>query len=336
MRDIFEIVDNFAINKSVESKLLWGKPDKISNPKVSVLMPVFSHPDYFRFSLKSVIEQDYKEEYEIIVVDNNDDWDSKSPNQEIVEEYDCPYVLYYRNQKNIGIYGNWNRCIELSHAPFITFCHDDDMLQPTCLSRLMHLQNKNGEKAIYSAMNTINEKGEFISKQSDWSSKVKFGVLHLKDNYEYTLFDQMLSSVGFGCGCLFSKRCLKEIGGYSQDFYPSSDYALQAHYTYRYGSIFNCIATFNYRIAENESLNVYNRFAEVDLHFRNCMKKHIWLPNFILNRINKANYNVSKIHFAVKWGHKDQSLANDIRPIDLNILKVVRKLRRLHCYRFSL
>lgn len=335
MRNIFDIVDNFAINKDIESKLLWGDLDRNKHPKASILMPVFSHPDYFRLSLKSAIEQDYNEEYEIVVVDNNDNWNEKSPNQEIVEELNNPKVLYYRNEKNIGMLGNWNRCIELAHANFVTYCHDDDMLLPNCLSRLMFLQKKHGDKAIFSAYNTMDDNGNITSNYK-FETRTKFGVLHLKDCYEYTLYDQMLSSVGFGVGCLFAKYCLMEIGGYSQDFYPSADYALQAHYTFRYGSIYNSVATFRYRIAENESLKIYDKFADADIHFRNCMVPHICLPNFILNRINKANYNVSKIRFAIKWGHQDPSLAENIPPIDQKIIKIAKRFRSFHRYKFSL
>lgn len=156
------------------------------------------------------------------------------------------------------------------------------------------------------------------------------------DYYPYTLFNQFISSAGFGVGCLFSRKCLLEIGGYDSEFYPSSDYAMQAHYTFRYGSVYNCIPTFNYRVAENESLTVYDKFAEVDRHFRDCMKKHIGLPNFVLNRIIKANYNISKIKFAILWGKKYALLANRIRLSDRLIMSIVNKLLAFRRYKLSL
>ena len=50
--------------------------------------------------------------------------------------------MYYKNEKILGMLGNWNRGIELARAPFVTYCHDDDMLLPSALSRLMELQKK--------------------------------------------------------------------------------------------------------------------------------------------------------------------------------------------------
>ncbi len=301
MRNIFEKKDNFITFKNIKSNLTWGNLKSCENPKVSIIMPVFNHPEYFRLSLKSAIEQDYKDKYEIIVVDNNDQGEAPTENQKIVEQFNSPKVLYYRNEKNIGMFGNWNRGIELAHAPYITYCHDDDMLLPNALTRLMEIQKRTGDKAIFSAYNTMDCDNN-ITMSYRFSRKKKWGILTRRDYYPYTLFDQFLDSCGFGVGCLFSKQCLIEIGGYDPEFYPSADYALQAHYTYRFGSVFNCIPTFNYRIAENESLKVYALFCDVDKHFRKCMRKGLMLPNFILDRIIEANYNLSKINYAIKWG----------------------------------
>ena len=162
MRDILEIKDNFSIYKGIKSSLLWGNPSYCKKPKVSIIMPVFNHPDYFRKSLSSAINQDYTDDYEIIVVDNNDQTDGPTSNQVIVEEFRNPKVLYYKNEKNIGMFGNWNRGIELARAPFVTYCHDDDMLLPSALSRLMELQKKTGDKAIFSAYNKMDDKRDNI------------------------------------------------------------------------------------------------------------------------------------------------------------------------------
>ena len=173
---------------------------------------------------------------------------------------------------------------------------------------------------------TIFSSGEYISKR-------KWGMLVSCDYYPYTLFNQFISSAGFGVGCLFSRKCLLDIGGYDPEFYPSSDYAMQAHYTFRYGSVYNCIPTFNYRVVENESFSVYDKFVEVDRHFRNCMKKHISLPNFILNRIIKANYNISQINFAIIWGKENISLHENVRFGDKLIMYIVYKLALFRRYK---
>ena len=102
MRDIFEIKNNFLEYKDVESKLIVGDISKISNPKVSIIMPVYNHPDYFELALKSAINQDYNEPYEIVVVDN-DDAKEITRNQTVVENDYQSNILYYKNAKNISL-----------------------------------------------------------------------------------------------------------------------------------------------------------------------------------------------------------------------------------------
>ena len=322
MRDIFEYRDNFKKYSEIESKLLVGDVSLIPDPIVSVVMPIFNRPQYLKTALQSVIEQTFKGNYEIIIVDNNDTVAGKNANQLVIESINSDKVLYYRNEKNIGMLGNWNRCIELARAPYVVFCHDDDMLLPDALRILMDLKSKNPDKAIFGARNVINTNGDLISRCYFPATK-KFGLFKYRNAYGFMKEDVFVSSPGFGCGCLFDKKHLIDIGGYDSEFYPSSDYALNALYVFKYGGVFSCIPTFNYRIAENESLNVYEKFVEVDKHFRECMSNHMKWPNFILKRIIIANYRISKIHFAITWGKKEPTLINQLKFSDKLVMKLV-------------
>lgn len=272
--------------------------------EVSVIIPVYNRPDTFFFSLESVLKQDYKKPYEIVIVDNYND-SEESPNLKIIKEKNPQNVVYYHNQENLGMYGNWNRGIQLASADYITYCHDDDIFLPNCLSRLMELQKEVGKKCILSRYNRIDEKGNYISKYR-YPHK-GFVFLKEKDHYEYTLYNQFIASMGFGVGCLFNRRCMIELGGYNKAFYPSADYALQSSYTYYYGCVINNIPTFNYRVAKNESINTYKQFSEKDRLFRKQMIRKLKYPNCFLNRIILANYRTSTIYNAILWGKQDKT-----------------------------
>jgi glycosyltransferase involved in cell wall biosynthesis len=331
MRDIFSTRDNFCLYAHIKSHFLYGDFEKCGMPAISILMPVYAHPYFFRFALESAINQDYGYEYEIIVVDNHGLTDGINDYQKVIIEYNAPNVFYYRNEKNIGVTANLNRCIELARAPFITFCHDDDMLLPDALSRLMKLQNK-FKKAILSSFNTIDKDGNYISMYS----KPKLGILTLKDAYRYKLCDQFVQSGSTGLGCLFARESMIEIGGYDEEFYPSGDYALCSCYIYRFGAVFSNNSTINYRIAENGSMSGYIYFADIDKHIRECIKKKLPYPGWILNIIIRANYNISKIVFAVDWGNKPKSLLASIRFSDRFIMKIVRCILNFKKYKMTL
>ena len=97
MRDIFEIKDYFSLYKDVKSVLECGNVDNCPHPSVSIMIPCYNHPDYFKKALLSALNQDYQGEYEIVVVDNDDSKEMTS-NRKIVEEFNSPKVLYYHNQ----------------------------------------------------------------------------------------------------------------------------------------------------------------------------------------------------------------------------------------------
>lgn len=319
MKDIFIKKNNYEINEQIKSVLLYGDLGLLPSPKVSIIMPVYKRPDTFKEALQSALSQDYQESYEIIVVDNYDEA-GDSPNLEVVKKAGANNIFYYRNLHNLGMLGNWNRGIELARAPYVTYCHDDDQLLPNCLSRLMELQKLSGNKCILSAMNIIDEKGNYVLKYNYPHRSKRFFVE--RDHYNYTLFDQFIASKGFGVGCLFNKECMLEIGGYDQDYYPSADYALHSCYTYYYGCVFNCIPTFNYRMANNESLNQFQKFAERDYFFRQCMIEKLTIPRWFLKRVNDALHRINTVTLSIKWGGKSKELINTIKKSDTLIVRI--------------
>lgn len=203
MTSIFDIKDNFALHKDVKSELQYGNLDAVKNPTVTIIVPCYNHPKYLTKALLSAINQDYKKEYEIIVVDN-DDSSEYTENRKIVEDVNSPKVLYYHNKKNIGGIGNWNRGVELARAPYITYCHDDDMLLPNCLTILMDCQSRYGEKAVLGLRNHI-DKDDKIIYRTIFKPKF-FSILWPRKERQYTLLQHFTLPIGFCVGSLYCKK----------------------------------------------------------------------------------------------------------------------------------
>lgn len=293
--DIFNKKNCFAEWAHVKSELIVGDYNKCPDPIVSIIIPCYNRPDYFKLSLLSALNQDCNFSYEIIVVDNNAQ-DVTFQNQVVVEECYSGNVFYYRNDQNIGAAGNWNRGIELARASYITFCHDDDLLLPNCLSLLMGIQRETGNKCILSAYNRIDKDGNYTFFKDALRRKKHISFLIEKPYYNYSLYDMFLSSKACnGVGCLYYRKYLLELGGFNNDFFPSFDYALHCSYTYYYGCVYNPLPTMSYRLAFGESLNCYSEFNKAGYYFRKCMMKKIHLPKFILSYISCALYNVYEI-----------------------------------------
>lgn len=321
MEDIFRKNNNYIRFSEISSHLLCGSKESIPTPQVSIVMPVYNHPDYFKQALLSAVNQDYDGEYEIVVVDNNEMSLEPTINQKIIEEINSPKILYYRNDKNIGMFGNFNRGIELARADFITFLHDDDLFLSNALSTLMSIQKKTGCQGVYSAYFIIDQNNKKIIDETTTLPEHK--RLRLRPFYKYGLWDSFQGCVvPAGEGAIFVKQRLLDMGGFNPDFYPSSDYAFLSCYTYYNSVCYQTTPIFEYRKAENESLSAYPKYAISDKHVLSCIASKLKVPGFIMRRIVEARMRYQKLHLEVVWGHKDKSYEDSLSFIDRSIIKL--------------
>ncbi|WP_100613701.1 glycosyltransferase family 2 protein [Confluentibacter citreus] len=90
--------------------------------KITIAIPVYNRELFFEQALDSALLQTVK--CKVIVVDNASD------SNFFRETCELKTVDYYRNEVNIGMFANWNRCIELTKTEFVMILGDDDLLEP--------------------------------------------------------------------------------------------------------------------------------------------------------------------------------------------------------------
>ncbi len=69
------------------------------------------------------MEQDYPD-VTVLVLDNA----STDETCDIVHSFSDKRIAYICNEKNIGMYRNWNRAIELNESPYLCIFSDDDIM----------------------------------------------------------------------------------------------------------------------------------------------------------------------------------------------------------------
>lgn len=94
---------------------------------LTIAIPTFNRPISLEKCLKSILAF-YNDNIEVVVVDNTQDEKLQLANIQVVSEFSQLQVVYYRNATNIGMFGNWNRCTQLSNGEFLTILNDDDLL----------------------------------------------------------------------------------------------------------------------------------------------------------------------------------------------------------------
>jgi glycosyltransferase involved in cell wall biosynthesis len=114
------------------------------NELLTVTMPVYERLDYFREALESARRQTVP--VRIVVVDNASSHDGF---RDIVESYGDERIAYVRNASNLGMYGNWNRCAELSPTPYFLILGDDDIMHPNYAECFLSAQQEHPSISAY-------------------------------------------------------------------------------------------------------------------------------------------------------------------------------------------
>lgn len=106
-------------------------------PLVSICIPTYNRANYITKAIDSALSQTYKN-IEVIVVDNA----STDNTEEIVSSYSDPRLKYVRNSENLGLFGNFNRCIELYNGCFLHILHSDEYIDPDFTEKCVQFFNE--------------------------------------------------------------------------------------------------------------------------------------------------------------------------------------------------
>jgi hypothetical protein len=261
-------------------------------------------------ALDSAINQNGGLDYEIVVVDNDPD---SVGLDKIKVKYNFNNLFYYINDENIGMFGNWNRCIELVRGEYITILHDDDWLSSDYLMECETYLNLGVDGLIFRNNkvydqifeNLNNEKKNVLFKNilSIFSNKTK----------KLSLFDFFLGNKSSGTlGVLLKTKLLKELGGYNPDFFPSSDYVLHANYSYRYNLYLINKKLNYYRIAVNESAKqeTLEKWVYIDNEIRKYIIPLLDKNQDVLLRVNKIIQDNRVKGLVDNWNYQTETMIN--------------------------
>jgi glycosyltransferase involved in cell wall biosynthesis len=145
--DIFLLNDNFSKCDHVKTITLYeNNTDRDILPEVTIAIPTFKRHDLLKIALESALNQTGVDNFEVIVVDNDPTRGCET--ELLMMDYIGNKVSYFKNEENIGMVGNWNRCISLARSKYITILNDDDWLEHEYLQFSLSSIRNTGE-ALY-------------------------------------------------------------------------------------------------------------------------------------------------------------------------------------------
>lgn len=261
--------DYFKKYKSVPSVLQFGRR-KEGKIDVSICIPTFNRPDLLEECIYSCLNQKPSSlSVEIIVVDNNPEADNDNLN--LLRRIDKQEVCYYQNGSNLGMCGNWNRCIELARGKWVSLLHDDDLLAPDCfcLWKKLLASSKFSPKIAYvkTAVIKFTEASD-IARQDGIKNKIrkKYGIrFYLVKGFDLIAGGNPGTYGIPSCGMLMRRDAALEIGGYNTEYFCPSDDAFLPVRLFNHGyGVVATIAPFGYyRCAVNASMKRETHIAWV-------------------------------------------------------------------------
>ncbi|WP_426053425.1 glycosyltransferase family 2 protein [Janthinobacterium sp. PSPC2-1] len=283
--NILDIEDQFAICADRPSSLIIDGGKHIM-PTLSIMIPTYRRPGMLAQAIRSVLAQTSDIDFEIVVVDN--DHSMSEQIDELVRQFGDARLRLFRNSENLGMFGNWNRCIELARGEWISILNDDDLLHTNFVDEMFSvLEKKPAISMLYCRSIFMDDRGNFARKLK---STVKQGLKNIKNTWLMPRLSTIpishvyMDAPSSALGLIFKRSNAMEIGGYKASAFPSSDYVFFTMYFLRFGASRLNKTLAYYRIHENETANpsTGEGFIAKNLQLRRSLEQHVKAPPSLL------------------------------------------------------
>lgn len=225
---------------NVHSALIWGRHPEA--PKFSIMIPTYKRYEFLKQSLYSAVNQKNFDDYEIIISDNDADGEKTGEILELIRKIDSDKVVYYKNEENIGIYGNTLRAAQLAHGRYVVLLNDDDLLYYRYLEIVNAFIEKYDYKGIVGSQPYPFRRKDFVFPEIDRKGKVY-------------AFNVSKAEFFFGCcvtspGLMYPREILEDIYNAHEELLMG-DQIIQYKGLRKFGLTFINFPLAAYRIAEN-------------------------------------------------------------------------------------
>ena len=174
---------------SEETRAQQEKAVFANMPLISILVPLYNTPEKFlRDMIESVLAQTYSN-WQLCLADGSDA-EHIGLVSSIVREYQktekalqhdgTSKISYQKLEKNEGIAGNTNHCLELAKGEYIGLFDHDDILHPEVLYWYVKAINEENADYIYCDETTF--KGDDINKMITMHFKPDYAIDNLRAN----------------------------------------------------------------------------------------------------------------------------------------------------------
>lgn len=181
------------------------------NRLVSTIIPTYNRPSLLKRTIKSVLNQTYRN-IEAVVVDDCSLKGNSKKNQDIIKSLNSDRIKYIRNKENMGPNYSRNRGIRNASGNFIALLDDGDYFLPSKTEKQMEIMNNHPNVGLV------------ICSTLDY----RFGMKRIRRAIEPITHKGLLKAYNLSSGCSFlmRKKAIDMVGGFDELMPSAQEYDL--------------------------------------------------------------------------------------------------------------
>ncbi len=241
-----------------------------TTPLVSICIPTYNGEKYLKECLDSIVFQSFKN-IEIIIVDDQ----STDATTNIISTYLTDKRIHlYTNDTNLGLVGNWNKCLEMANGEWIKFAFQDDILTTDCIQLM--LDAGSNHSFVVCNREFIFEDSISTAIKDYYNNQLLTLNTLVKSNKNITLSGKYISNlsasyiainfIGEPTAVLFKKKWVQKIGTFNVNLSQICDLEYWLKITTQNGLVFIPKKLVSFRIHQNSttSYNIKNNKSILD------------------------------------------------------------------------
>lgn len=165
---------------------------------VTVCIPVYNRRELVGAAVRSALNQAV-DNLEVLVVDNH----SSDGTWEYLQTINDARLKLVRNDSNIGMFGNFNRCGNLAQGEYILFLCSDDRLKPGfLLHALEQLRDRPSVALLSSCGIMIDERGYAFGRAGDFLPPGQYEAKSITKAFFWTVANYGINIFNYPSGIL--------------------------------------------------------------------------------------------------------------------------------------
>ncbi len=275
---------------------------KVTNPKVTILVPFYKQAEYVQSTLDGCVNQEY-DNFEIVVRDDFSNDGTAEKILEYIEKSDKKHLFTYVDigDNNLGLTKSINRLLKSTKGEIIVLNGGDDISFPERINKAVELIYKYNVDLIGSDAITINHEGKIIRNTSliaDAHTAYGKGQYYPEDNiylFKNLDYHTMFNNSYGGYSLVFKRNLLDVNNGILPENLYNEDYFLIFMAHINNGTLFSIAPLLYRRIGKfNLSQSDNSTREKVIANFLYQIEYHLGTLNEELKIAESGDYILSK------------------------------------------